>query len=306
MPSTSIYTIPSNRDGALISVMKTVPDGPVKAVLQMAHGMAEHKGRYGDLCRYLSDRGYATVINDHRGHGASVKSAEDLGYFGKDGARALVDDLHQITLSIRADFPGKPVYLYGHSMGSLAVRAYRALYERDIDGLIVCGSPGRNPAAGAGLLLAQATALFRGERYRSAFLANLTGGALSARFASEGSPFAWLSTQKEEVVKYEADPLCGYRFTVNGYKALLRLMRMAYTPARAQKPDMPIHFLSGSDDPCMPDAKGFEDAVEALRRDGYTRVTSKVYPGMRHEVHNERDRASVYRDIADLMDGWLG
>lgn len=305
MPNTEVYAMRSNRDGTMISVMKTMPDGPAKAVLQMAHGMAEHKERYAELCGYLAGRGYVTVMNDHRGHGASAARAEDLGFFGRDGARALVDDLRQITLSIRAEFPGLPVFLYGHSMGSLAVRAYRSLYEGDIDGLIVCGSPGENPAAGIGLSLAKGIALFRGERHRSALLANLTGGSLSARFASEG-PYAWLSTDKAEVEKYEADPLCGFRFTANGYQALLGLMRMAYMPATAQKPDMPVHFLSGEDDPCMPDTKGFEAAVEAFRRDGYTRVTSAIYPGMRHEVHNERGREAVYRDLADVLDRFCG
>ena len=147
MPKTTEYTMKSNSDGLRISVLCIEPDTAPKAVLQMAHGMAEHKERYIGLMEYLASRGYVCVMNDHRGHGKSICFAEDLGYFGKVGAKYIVDDLHQITLDLRAKYPGLPLFLYGHSMGSLVVRCYRSIYEKDIDGLIVCGSPGRNEKA---------------------------------------------------------------------------------------------------------------------------------------------------------------
>ena len=152
MSKTEMFTIPSAVDGLPLSVFVVSPeDGQPKGLVQFAHGMAEHKERYLPFMQFLADHGYACLINDHRGHGASVKSPDDLGYFYAGGAAALVADLHQLTLWFRQRYPGPKLILFGHSMGSLAVRVYRQKYDGDIDGLVVCGSPGANPAAGAGL-----------------------------------------------------------------------------------------------------------------------------------------------------------
>ena len=159
-------TIPSHKDGLPLSVCIATPDsGAPKALVQLAHGMAEHKERYLPFMEYLADHGYAALINDHRGHGASVRDPGDLGYFYADGAEVLVEDLHQLTLWFRDRFPGRKLFLFGHSMGSLAVRVYRQRYDGDIDGLVVCGSPGRNPATGMGLILNRAMTAIKGERY---------------------------------------------------------------------------------------------------------------------------------------------
>ena len=298
-------TVPSDVDGLPLSVCVVAPeDAPPRALVQLAHGMAEHKERYLPFMEYLAERGYASIINDHRGHGASVRDAGDLGYFYAGGADALVRDLHQLTLVFRGRYPGLRLYLFGHSMGSLAVRVYRQRYEGDIDGLVVCGSPGQNPATGAGLALNRVMTLVKGERYVSQMFVNMTTGSFKKRHPDPSTDNAWLSTNQDNVRRYDADPLCGFPFTLNGYRALLTLMRDAYRPAPAQKPDMPVHFLSGADDPCAPDAQGFNAAVQRLRDDGFTAVTSKLYPGMRHELLNHTDRQVVFDDLAALFDAW--
>ena len=253
---------------------------------------------------FLADRGFACVINDHRGHGGSVKSREDLGYFYENGAESLVRDLHQVTLWFRARHPGLKLILFGHSMGSLAVRVYRQKYDGDIDGLVVCGSPGRNPAASAGLLLNRVMTLFKGERYISPLFTGMTTGGFARRFPDPSTANAWLSTNQDNVRAYDADPLCGFPFTLNGYRALLELMRDAYKPIPAGHPDMPVHFLSGADDPCAPDKKGFDDAVQALRDAGYKNVTAKLYPGMRHELLNHAEKQVVFDDLLAIFDRW--
>jgi alpha-beta hydrolase superfamily lysophospholipase len=298
-------TIPSRADGLSLSVCLVTPDsGEPKALIQLAHGMAEHKGRYLPFMEYLADHGYAVLINDHRGHGGSVREPGDLGFFYTGGAEALVSDLHQLTLWFRARFPGRKLLLFGHSMGSLAVRVYRQRYDGDIDGLVVCGSPGRNPATGAGLALNRAMTLLRGERCISQMFVNMTTGSFNKGNPKSGSANAWLSTNQDNVQKYDADPLCGFPFTLNGYRALLTLMRDAYKPVPAAHPDLPVHFISGAQDPCAPDEKGFNDAVECLRRDGYHAVTARMYPGMRHELLNHTNRMEVYGDLLALFDSW--
>ena len=306
---TNIQTIflPSAVDSLPLSVCVIAPKGgEPKALIQLAHGMAEHKERYLPFMEYLAGRGYACLINDHRGHGASVKDPGDLGYFYAGGANALVEDLHQLTLWFKARYPGKKLFLFGHSMGSLAVRVYRQKYDGDIDGLVVCGSPGANPAASAGLALNKVMTAFKGERYVSPLFVNMTTGSFNKGNPKSGSANAWLSTNQDNVKAYDADPLCGFPFTLNGYKALLELMRDAYRPVPAGHPDLPVHFISGENDPCAPDRGGFEAAVERVRRDGYQRVSAKMYPNMRHEILNHTEHQVVYDDLLALFDAWLG
>ena len=299
------FTISSNTDGLPLSVCVVAPESAApRALVQLAHGMAEHKERYLPFMEYLADRGYASIINDHRGHGASVKSPDDLGFFYAGGAGALVADLHQLTLWFRQRYPGVKLFLFGHSMGSLAVRVYRQKYDGDIDGLVVCGSPGANPAAGAGLLLNKVMTLFKGERYVSKLFVGMTTGGFAKAFPDPTTPNAWLSVNQDNVRAYDADPLCGFPFTLNGYRALLELMRDAYRPVPAAHADLPVHFVSGAEDPCAPDEKGFDAAVACLRRDGYRSVTAKMYPGMRHEILNHADRQAVYEDLTELFDKW--
>jgi alpha-beta hydrolase superfamily lysophospholipase len=193
-------------------------------------------------------------------------------------------------------------------MGSMIVRSYLKRYDRDIDGLIVCGSPSKNPAAGLGDFLAGCIGLFRGQRYRSTFLANLCTGNNDKKFKDDGLRNAWLSTNKANVEAYNNDPLCGFPFTVNGYRnGLFRLMKDIYSPEgwNVTKPDLPIHFIAGAEDPCIISIKKFSEAVSFLRARGYRDVTSKVYPRMRHEILNEIGREDVWSDVRERLDGWL-
>ena len=300
------YTLNSEVDGLALAVCEVLPEGEPRALVQLAHGMAEHKERYLPFMEFLADHGYAAIINDHRGHGASVKSPSDLGYFYAGGASALVEDMHQITRHFRAEYPGKKLFLFGHSMGSLAVRVYRQKYDGEIDGLVVCGSPGQNPVAGVGLALNRLMTAFKGDRYVSPMFVQMTTGGFAKAFPDPNTQNAWLSTNQDNVRAYDADPLCGFPFTLNGYRALLELMRDAYAPVPAGNPALPVHFVSGELDPCAPDRKGFDAAVQNVKAAGYAAVTAKMYPGMRHEILNHDERQQVYDDLLNLFDSWLG
>ena len=301
------FTVPGAADGVQLSTLVIAPDAP-KAVVQLVHGMAEHKERYIPFMNYLTEKGYACVICDLRGHGQTVTKQEDLGFMDKGGMEALVDDVHGVTGWAKAQYPGLPLYLFGHSMGSMIVRSYLKRYDRDIDGLIVCGSPSKNPAAGLGDFLAGCIGLFRGQRYRSGFLANLCTGNNDKKFKDDGIRNAWLSTNKANVETYNNDPLCGFPFTVNGYRnGLFRLMKDIYSPQgwNVTNPDLPVHFIAGAEDPCIISIKKFSEAVSFLRARGYRDVTSKVYPRMRHEILNEIGREDVWSDVRERLDGWL-
>ena len=303
MSKQEFLSLKSEQDGLQLALMVIRPEGEPRAIVQLAHGMCEHKKRYAPFMEYLAARGCACVINDHRGHGESVKSPDDLGYFYENGDVAMTEDMHQITRWAKEQWPGIPLFLFGHSMGSLAVRAYCADHDRDIDSLVVCGSPGENGSAGFGLVLLQLIALFRGDRYRSKLVKKLTTGGFSKRAKSELSG-SWLSANPENAAAFAADPLCNFTFTVNGYRALLRLMIRAYGlenhgphRARCGNPELPVHFYSGADDTCAPDRAGFENAIKRMKNAGYAHVNGYMFPGLRHEILNEKNREEVFERI---------
>lgn len=298
-------TLSSPADGLPLSVLICEPQHP-RAVVQLVHGMCEYKERYLPLIDALCEAGFACIIHDHRGHGKSVRTKSDLGYFYHGGAQALLQDVDFLTDYAQKLYPSLPVFQFAHSMGSLAARACIRRDDNRIDGLILCGSPSKNPMAGIGSIILRLLSLVRGERARSRFADLLFSDTFNRRFRSEG-PNAWICSDRNVVQQYNSDPLCGYGFTLNGYLALLSLMRQAYDPHgwAMKNPSLPIRFISGADDPCRIDEAHFCRTVDFLRARGYLSVTSRVFAGMRHEIHNEPGRDQVYADILATCNGFL-
>lgn len=296
----------SDADGLALRLTVTYPDIPPVGILQIAHGMVEHRVRYFPFCDAMAQHGYITVVSDHRGHGESVRSPNDLGYFYENGAVNLVEDLHQITKYIRSEHPSLPCFLLGHSMGSLAARVYLKKYDRDLDGVILSGSPSFNPALSAGQSLAKSLARIHGDRFKSEMINQLAFEAFNKEFSDGGSSFNWICSDPAVVDAFEADPLCGFGFTINGYQALLDLMQMAYSEAdwALDKPELPIWFIAGELDPCIVNRRKFIEAVGAMQYAGYENVTYRLYPEMRHEILNECEKEKVYSDIINRLERW--
>ena len=303
MPKIHNATMISDFDGLELSLCLVTPNSnQPRALVQLAHGMSEHKERYLPFMEFLATHGYACLISDHRGHGASVKDPKDLGYFYNKGAKGVVEDMHQITGYFRSLYPGRKLILLGHSMGSLAARVYLRKYDREIDGLVICGSPGKNPFAGLGLALNWIMTRFKGDRYVSPFFVKLITGRLKRKGSVNAN--AWLNDNVENLQRYEEDPLCGFPYTLNGYRVLLQLMRRAYRGMRAKNKALRIHFVSGEKDPCAPNRRGFIHAMRRMLRDGYIQVSGKTYFGMRHEVLNHTNHQVVYDDLLEIFDRW--
>jgi len=303
---TRTFTLRSAHDDLDISVMAVTPESSPKAIIQLVHGMCEYKERYVPFMEFLCSEGYACVIHDHRGHGASVKSADDLGYFYGGGWNGIVSDILTVNEEIRKMYPESPVYLFGHSMGSLAVRSFTKRYDNLIDGLIVCGSPSRNPAASAGKLLAKVIAAFKSDRHRPDLIQKIAFEGFNKNFSNEGRN-AWLSTDKENVRAYNCDPLCNYQFTANGFIGLFDLMMDTYSDKgwNVSNPQLPIHFIAGSDDPCITSLKDFQAAADHMKKVGYACMTTKAYDGLRHEILNETGKEEVWSDILNYINGLL-
>ena len=200
------------------------PEGEIKGVLQIVHGMCEHQKRYEEFANFLTSNGYAVVTSDLRGHGDNIQSEEDLGYFGDEMVKGLHEDVAAIGTFIKEEFPNVPYILLGHSMGTLVSTSYYKSHDDEFDALILSGMPGDNGAKGIAKTLIKMIKGSKGWKYRSPFINNLCNGPFSKAFASEGSEFAWLSVDKENVKKYEEDPKCGFVFTLNGFYTLMELM----------------------------------------------------------------------------------
>lgn len=289
----------SEADGLEIYGLEIIPEGDVRGIVQLVHGMSEHKERYIPFMEYLAGKGYVSVIHDQRGHGESVKSKEDLGYMYGGRAEALLQDILTVNQRIREEYPGVPLTLFGHSMGSLAVRAFASEHDDCMDLLIVCGSPSISNARPIGELIARIEGKIRGRRHKSKLLEAMSLGGYAKKFAKEGSPLAWLSTNKENVEKYEASELCGFTFTDDAFLALFGLMKKAYDIRHwnCTRPDLPVLFISGQYDPCMVNMRKFALAVKAMRRAGYNDVRGRVYKDMRHEILNETGKEKVWKDV---------
>lgn len=302
------FCIDATADNLKISVLTSEPatDVTPKAIVQIVHGMCEHKERYLPFMQYLNTRGYICIVHDHRGHGKSIRSTDDLGYFYDGGYTAMIDDAHAVTAWAKQHFPRLPLYLFGHSMGSMVVRAYTKRYDSELSGLIVCGSPSYNAGSIAGRGVAKLLSLLRGSHHRSAFIQKLAFGHYNQKFGQVQSPNAWICSDPEIVAWYDANPLCNFTFTVNGFDNLFALMRDAYSSKQwtMAQPQLPVLFVSGADDPCLISPAKFDQAVSLMRQVGYEHVTSKLYAGMRHEILNEQGKEQVWRDIADTIDTW--
>lgn len=280
------------------------PEGEVKAVVQLSHGMVEYVERYAVLAEYLNARGIAFIGNDHLGHGQSVASEVDYGYFAKEhGDRAVLSDLYTVTQKAKIMFPEVPLILLGHSMGSFFARRYVTLHGEDIDGAIIMGT-GYQPAAitTLGGWIASIIMQVKGERHRSGLMYQMMLGGYNNRFKSEGQN-AWLSKETENVKKYNKDPLCSFRFTVSACRDFMHLLTELANHKDFEKipKELPVLFIAGEDDPVGDFGKGVKKAYEEYRALGMKNVSLKLYPGLRHEIVNEAEKETVFKDMYEWM-----
>lgn len=301
------FTLASPFDGLELSCAEVAPDGETVGLVQISHGMEEHKERYYPFMEWLASHGIASVVHDHRGHGASVKDPDDLGYFYDDTGRAIVDDVLCVQAHFKGLHPGLPLVLFGHSMGSLVVRSLIKDADDAIDGLVVCGAPGNNPGKDAAMVLVNALSLVKGPRAKSPLVNSLVFGGYGKGLPGD-HPLRWLSASEENVRRYDEDDLCGFVFTLNGYRNLLSLVRNVYDVRgwAVSRPDLPILFIAGVDDPVTLGEEAWEAAQGFLRDRGYRNVSGKLYPGMRHEILNEEGAQEVYDDVLAFIQGCFG
>lgn len=287
----------SSQDGVTqIHAVTWVPEGEVKAILQICHGMVEHIERYHEFAEFMASHGICVVGHDHLGHGKSVVSPDKLGYFGEpDGNGYVIGDIHQLRLQTNEKYPNVPYFMLGHSMGSFLLRQYLGCYSEGLAGAIVMGT-GEQPSLvlAAGKMVCKVIGAVKGWNYRSKFVNGLAVGGYEKKMGA-----AWLSRNPENVEKYGADPLCSFIFTVNAYYHMfggMAKMNQLEKEGKASK-NLPIFFVAGKEDPVGNYGKGVENVYQRYVATGYKDVEMKLYAEDRHEILNEVDRDVVFKDI---------
>ncbi len=291
-------------DGTRLHLREYLPEGDAAAVIQLIHGMEEHQGRYVELAEYLSSRGFTVVTSDMRGHGAALPTGE-LGWFDdRDGWKLLLDDALRIRDEIGRLYPELPVYLVAHSMGSMIARVLMKTESKRWSRVILLGYPNCNRSAGFGIALANGIQRVKGARYKSKLLRFMARTTFNGRLCRASEAYDWISFNRENVERFNADPLCGFGFTVSAMRDLFELNRAMHESEGCENvaKKLPILLLSGESDACVGGASGRRDSYDALRRQGFTRLTVMTLPARRHEILHEARADEVYRIIGDFLE----
>lgn len=289
-----------------IHVNKWTPENTyIRGVIQIAHGIAEYGYRYHDFAEFLCDHGFVVVANDHLGHGNSVIPQKPRLYFGeKDGWWYVVDDIEKLRCKTAQEYPGRPYFLFGHSMGSFLSRSYLIRYPGQVDGCILCGTghPSYMTILG-GRIVSNLEIKRLGKEHFSARTDQLAFGSYNKSFAPNRTQVDWLSENEENVDAYVEDPLCGGDTTVGLFKDLLVGLRFITKQSNIEKmnQEQPVLFIAGQKDPVGDMGVGVQKAYRCFQKAGVKDVELKLYNGMRHEILNEKGKDQVYQDILDWI-----
>jgi alpha-beta hydrolase superfamily lysophospholipase len=272
--------------GVTVAAYRWEPAGEPRAIAQIAHGVGEYAQRYQPLVDDLVAAGYVVFSHDHRGHGNTAASADEFGLLGEDGWGLLVADIGRTGDLAKAAYPGLPLVLIAHSLGSFAAQQYLLEHSADVTAVILSGTAVID-------LLEPAMDLD----------APMDLSGFNAPFAPPRTDFDWLSRDNAQVDKYIADAWCGFGLDVPGGKAMFAAARQIADPARVaqMRKDLPIYIVVGEQDPVNGGLALVNELVRRYEEAGLSDVTLVTWPGARHEVFNESNRNEV---VAGMM-AWL-
>lgn len=294
------------QDGVEIKYLRWLPEIKPRAVLQIAHGMAEHASRYDEFARFLNYNSYAVYADDHRGHGQTAGCIENTGYFAdKDGWNLTVSDCKTLTDQIKKEYPELPVFLLGHSMGSFIARDLISQYGNEYKGVILSGTSW-NPALLVvfGKMVAKIQKLFSEKKHRSKLLDKLSFGKFNAKFKPNRTEFDWLSRVPEFVDRYVKDDYCGFVCTAGFFDDMFSgILKIQKTKTIKKTPsNLPMLLSCGENDPVGNFTKSVKQVYKIYKNCGIRDIELKIYFQGRHEILNEVNRKEVYADILKWMD----
>ena len=310
MPSFQDFYFQSSTGRTSIHALKCVPDGKPRAVVQIAHGIAEHIARYDAFAAFLAEHGYIVVLHDQLGHGKSAPDEAHLGFFSEEnGWEKAVQDIRSLHDKTAAKYPGKPYFIFGHSMGSFLTRTYLIRFRTGLDGAVISGTGHQSPAlVSAGKVMSAIDIRRNGPMHKSDFLNKMAFGTYNDKFENPRTSSDWLSRDEAAVDLYNEDPLCGFVPTAGLLHDMMNGIAFVTQPkniARMKK-DLPILFVSGDCDPVGEQGRGVIRAYKCFLKAGMKDVTMKLYHGGRHEMLNETNRAEVYEDVLSWLNSKTG
>lgn len=304
------FYLPSSDGNFKLRCMEWIPDGEVRAVLQVAHGMIEHIERYREFASWLAGQGILVYGHDHLGHGKTAVEKEDFGYFGtKGGGACVIKDIRRLTIYGKKKYPGVKHFLLGHSMGSFMVRRYLTVYEDGPDGVILLGTGAPAEAlTGVGYLLSSLVCRWKGERYRSRMLHELSLGNYNRKFKPVKTSHDWLTRDESLAKSYGEDEYCQFIFTAGAYRDFFEVMLRGARAERQGKvrTDFPLLILSGGKDPVGEDTRGVRRVYKRYDAAGCLDITLGFYEDARHEILNETNRMEVFGDILKWLEDHMG
>lgn len=279
-----------------------------KAVLLVAHGMAEYAERYATLAGIFVGEGFSVFAFDERAHGRAVPGIAEQGISEPDWFNKQVADIQLAVKHLRQEYPYKKIFLLGHSMGSFICQRYFQLHGKNIDGLILSATNGRqDPLMGAGIALAWVQMKLFGPRYRSTLIDELSFGKFNSAFKPNRTTNDWLNRDTAEVDKYVADPQCGfvcsasfYYYFFSGIKDAFSKKNIASIPS-----DVPVYAFAGDQDPVGLRGKGFLELIENWKAAGVKDITFHLYKDGRHEMMNDINRMEVLGNIIKWLNNHI-
>lgn len=302
------FTFPSSDGVHAVHAMEWLPDEAPRAVIQLVHGISEYVGRYDAFARFLCGHGFAVCGHDHLGHGLTAEP-EEYGFLGaKDGWSFLARDVRALRELEGRRHPDLPYFLMGHSMGSFVTRTYLIQWPGTVDGAILSGTGQETPLlVGLGKALSSLFCALRGPNSRSGLITSLSLGGYNRQFRPNRTDNDWISRDESVVDAYTADPLCQFVPTVGMFRDMMGGLQFISdrTQLARMDPATPVLFLSGDKDPVGSCGKGVEKVAGFFREAGCTDLTVKLYPGGRHEMLNEINRAEVFEDALAWLEAHL-
>ena len=303
----SEYFFPSSDGKTLIHVNQWTPvNREIRGVVQIAHGVAEYGARYAVFAQFLCEKGFVVVANDHLGHGQSLIEGRPMVYLGdENGWEHTVDDMERLCERTAAVFPGKPYFLFGHSMGSFLARTHLIRYPGRLTGCVICGTGHMSGLVTAGgKLIADGEIKKLGRAAYSEKADTLAFGAYNKRFAPNRTAFDWVSLNEANVDAYISDPFCGGKTTLGLFRDMMGGLEIITRQSNINRMDknLPVFFIAGDQDPVGDMGRGVEKACGCFKKAGLKDVSLKLYHGLRHEILNEKANRYVYQDVLNWLD----
>ncbi len=278
-----------------------------KATVHINHGMAEHSLRYDAFATFLNAHGYTVFCQDHRGHGKTKSGKDETGWFADEGGwRLICSDSYELDKLICEEYPGIPHFIFGHSMGSFLTRTNIALHSGDYTAAVIMGTgASKGLVSRFGRMIALKRCKKYGSKHKDEFLNNLAFGSYLRKFDYKNEGVCcWLSSDRNEVKKYENDEDCGFICSSRFYADLIEGLETANDSSliASIRKDLPILFLSGDMDPVGNYSRGVVKASSLYKDAGIKDVRLKLYKDGRHEILNDVMRDEVMNDVLSFYE----